>query len=191
MKNTDKSIIKQGIEERIRVWKHFYAEQTSEVDENSSWLDILLKLNLSYEESSRLARKAIGKCKTFNAMELRFLWKLPLYKWVSELMQTAPNDTYYDCFSDHYPNGDEIYFMRHPTLSEFKQSGNLYRVPIVVATIVPHIPVDFDKDVYVWCDDFGVFKKPWSKHLIIRYALEKPADYDENCNKQGFTISLL
>lgn len=180
--------MKEQVKERIKVWKRFYAGQTTAVDENSSWADILLKLNLSHDDSVKLGKQAIEQCMPFNFEEMLFLGNLPLYQVVKELVATMPNSSFGNCFGATLPHGDVIYFMRYPKLEELQKGDNLLQVPVVVATIVYHHPVDFDAEVYAWCN----LHKNAAKHLIIRYANEKPADFilpqknQETDNNQSF-----
>lgn len=168
--------MKQQVIRRIKVWKRFYALKTTGVDENSDWKDILLKLNLSLTESIMLGKSAISECQPFDFEEHQFLAQLPYYKEVKELIAPMYNDSYGNYFLSSLPNGDNIYFIRYPSLSEVSLADNLYHVPIVVATIVRRKPVDFDEDIYVWCG-INRFYDNVCKHLIIRYADTKPDDF--------------
>lgn len=165
--------MKEQVKGRIKVWKRFYAGQTTGVDENSSWADILLKLNLSLDGSVALGRRAIAECEPFSFEEILFLGNLPHYREVEMLIADMQNSTFGDCFGATLPTGDDIYFVRYPKLAELKKGDNLLQVPIVVATIVHHHPVDFDEEVYAWC----ALSSRKCKHLIVRYATEKPKDF--------------
>ncbi|MBR1825021.1 MAG: hypothetical protein IJ770_00340 [Alphaproteobacteria bacterium] len=167
--------MKEQIKERIKAWKRFYACQTTDVDENSSWVDILLKLNLSFTESIMLGKQAINECLPFDYEESLYLRQLPYYKEVQELLASLPNQNFGDCFASA-PFGDNIYFVRYPKLSDVQPDDNLWQVPIVAATIVYHRPVEFDEDIYTWCNLNSAVG--WTcKHLVIRYATEKPTDF--------------
>lgn len=168
--------MEQKVKERIRTWKRFYASQTTDADENSSWVDILLKLNLSYFESIALGKQAINECLPFSFEELLYLGQLPYYNEVKELLAGLPNKDFGNCFVAKMPHGDDIYFVRYPKVESVQNGDNLQQVPIVVATIVYHRPVDFDEEVYVWCNYNPT--GDWAcKHLVIRYADERPADF--------------
>ena len=168
--------MKQKVEERIKAWKRFYAGRTVGVDENSSWVDILLKLNLSYSECIALGKQAINECSPFSFEEQLYLGKLPYYNEVQLLLASLPNRSFGNCFAAKMPHGDDIYFVRYPKLEDVQEGDNLQQVPIVMATIVYHRPVDFDQEVYAWCGLSPA--KGWRcKHLVIRYAAEKPADF--------------
>jgi hypothetical protein len=168
--------MKQQVKERIRTWKRFYASQTTGVDENSSWVDILLKLNLSFPESVALGKQAINECSPFSFEELLYLGKLPYYNEVKELLASLPNENFGNCFASIMPHGDDIYFVRYPKLEDVEENDNLQQIPIVMATIVYHRPVDFDEEIYAWCN-LNLTKGWTCKHLVIRYATEKPADF--------------
>lgn len=168
--------MKKKVKERIKAWKRFYASQTTGVDENSSWVDILLKLNLSFPECVMLGKQAIQECSPFSFEELLYLGNLPYYNEIKELLASIPNKDFGHCFASMMPHGDDIYFVRYPKLEDVKDGDNLQQVPIVVATVVYHRPVDFDEEVYVWCNLNP--STGWTcKHLVIRYATEKPADF--------------
>ncbi|MEE6207733.1 MAG: hypothetical protein VZR95_06750 [Alphaproteobacteria bacterium] len=168
--------MKQQIIKRIKVWKRFYAAQTTGVDENSAWKDILLKLNLSHADSVVLGKLAIAECQPFDFEEHLFLGQLPYYQEVKELIAPMYNDSYGNYFLSSFPNGDKIYFVRYPLLTDINLTDNLYNVPIIVATVVRHRPVDFDEDIYVWCGTNRLGENI-CKHLIIRYADKKPEDF--------------
>lgn len=168
--------MKQKVKERIKTWKRFYASQTTGADENSSWADILLKLNLSFPECVMLGKQAIQECSPFSFEELLYLGQLPYYNEVKELLAGLPNKDFGNCFGAKMPHGDDIYFVRYPKVESVQNGDNLQQVPIVVATIVYHRPVDFDEEVYVWCNYNPT--GDWAcKHLVIRYADERPADF--------------
>ena len=86
--------MKQQIIERIKVWKRFYAAQTTGVDENSEWKDILLKLNLSHADSVVLGKSAIAECQPFDWEESLYLGQLPYYQEIEELIAPMNNDNY-------------------------------------------------------------------------------------------------
>ena len=168
--------MKQKVKERIKAWKRFYASQTTDADENSSWVDILLKLNLSYSESITLGRQAIDKCDPFSFEELLYLGQLPYYNEVKLLLASLPNKNFGNCFASMMPHGDDIYFVRYPKMEEVHSGDNLQQVPIVMANIVYHRPVDFDEEIYAWCNLSPL--NGWRcKHLIIRYVNKKPEDF--------------
>lgn len=168
--------MKQKVINRIKTWKRFYARQAGTLDENASWKDIFLKLNLSYLESIMLGKAAIEQCNPFDMDEMLYLGKLPLYTEIKELISSMPNQSFGDYFRSSMPTGDDIYFVRYPALAEVGPNDNMFNVPIVVATVVYHRPVDFDEDIYVWCGRSCLVDNT-SKHLIIRYANEKPKDF--------------
>ncbi|MBO6281960.1 MAG: hypothetical protein J6N49_05475 [Alphaproteobacteria bacterium] len=178
--------MKQQIIRRIKQWKRFYAAHTTEVDENSTWKDILLKLNLSYTDSILLGKQAVNKCEPFDFEELLYLGRLPYYQEIKNLMASMLNTDFGDYFLSRLPNGDDVYFVRYPSLTDTELTDNLYEVPIVVATVVYHHPVDFDEDIYIWCGKNYLYENI-CKHLIIRYADKKPDDFiipSEYCNKE-------
>jgi len=168
--------IEQKVKERIQVWKRFYADQTTDVDENSPWSDILLKLNLSYEQSVALGKDAIRKCSPFSFEESLYLRQLPLYYEVKQLAASLPNSNYGDCFYAVLPDASNIYFVRYPKLADQCEKNNPDAVPIVVATIVYHKEIPFNSDVYVWCGQ-GLSLQPTCKHLVIRYSNQAPDDF--------------
>ena len=168
--------MKQQVKERIKAWKRFYASQTTAVNENSSWVDILLKLNLSFSECVTLGKQAIMECSPFSFEELLYLGKLPYYNEIKELLAGLPNNDFGDCFASMMPHGDDIYFVRYPKLEDVQEGDNLQQIPIVVATVVYHRPVDFDEEIYAWCN-FSLSRGWTCKHLVIRYAAEKPTDF--------------
>ena len=100
------------------MWKRFYAGQTADVDENSPWSDILLKLNLSYEQSVALGKDAIQKCSPFSFEEYLYLRQLPLYHKVKQLAASLPNSKYGDYFYAVLQDACKIYFVRYPKLCE-------------------------------------------------------------------------
>ncbi len=168
--------MQQKVKERIRAWKRFYASQTTDVDENSSWVDILLKLNLSFPECISLGKLAIHTCSPFSFEELLYLGQLPYYNEVKELLAELPNKDFGNCFASKMPHGDDIYFVRYPKVEDVQKGDNLQQVPIVMATVVYHRPVDFDEEIYAWCN-LSLTGNWTCKHLVIRYATEKPADF--------------
>ena len=168
--------MEQKVKERIKMWKRFYAGQTSEVDENSSWLEILLKLNLSFADCIIMGRSAIEKCCPFSFEELLFLGQLPYYNDIKNLIAEKSYQEIDDYFISRLPTGDDIYYERYPKITELRNTECFGLVPIVVATVVYHRPVDFDEDIYVFCGPL-LTKTQTCKHLIIRYTDEKPSSF--------------
>jgi len=152
----------EKVKERVKAWKRFYASKTTGVDENSSWVDILLKLNLSFPECVMLGKQAIQECYPFSFEEHLYLGQLPYYNEVKELLAGMPNNNFGNYFAAKMPHGD-IYFVRYPKLEDVQDGDNLQQVPIVVATVVYHRPVDFDEEVFPLT--------MWSRDVLMVYLL--------------------
>ncbi len=171
-------LMEQKVKKRIKAWKRFYAKKAGILDENASWRDILQKLKLSLEDSDKMAYRAIMRCGPFTNQELLYLRLLPYYQEVKEFLLSMPNDNLEQCFSLALSDDDRVYFVRYPDWVEVQKDHNLNMVPIFEATIVCKEPIEFDADIYVWNTICHVDN--WSKHIVIRYAHEKPADFIES-----------
>ena len=160
--------------EDMRLRKRFYLDSarkgvsTEGLNENSAWLDILLRLQLSNLESLPLSSRANAfvQLKKINTLDDGMMsCKLPYHIVPRMLLSDITDADLGDHFEVAMTNGDMICFDRYPKLSEIDEEDCYYNFPIVVATIktskIAEFPdFDFSFEQY---DECGF------RHLIVRY----------------------
>lgn len=157
----------------MRLRKHFYLSHaradvsTEGLNEDSSWLDILLRLQLSNLESPEMSRRANAFVQTeMDPSDAHMVQcKLPYHIVPRMLLSDITDADLGDHFEVAMTNGDMICFDRYPKLSEIDEEDCYYNFPIVVATIktskIAEFPdFDFSFEQY---DECGF------RHLIVRY----------------------
>lgn len=152
---------------KVKGWKEVFSAGNKEINADSSWKEILSALNLSIEDTLYLLNIAQKKHGLFTPQEKVFLFSLPYYKETLELLQDLPNSHFGDFFSSELPNGDTIYFLRHPKLDAPQVD-----VILVEVVIVTRQPVNFELETYAFIAALSCMK-----HISIRYAAKAPQEY--------------
>jgi hypothetical protein len=156
----------EKIKERVKAWKRFYTQGCKNIDENSSWHEILMELEYyrsakfytSGQHKLREAAKTIGG---FSAEEQQYLEMLPAYAIVRLYLQY---DDYRENFAD-FVDGLEVFSIC---------SGQDDDIPLREYTIVTDREDLWGLEIYVFRD--SQYSR-CQRHGIIRYAKERPADY--------------
>lgn len=150
--------MKEQIKKRIVAWKRLFTQSRTDVNEHSSWSEILKTLNLDSKEAKCLFMKAVAECKIFTYPESLYLSQLPYYQMLTFFIGQLPNKGFGDYF--YIKAGslyeDRIYCVRCPSLAS--SSKNLKQMPIIQATIIlkdltpfgNELP--FDDEIYLYVD---------------------------------------
>lgn len=156
----------EKIKQRVKAWKHLFAQNNENIDENSTWCEILAeqecysadKFDAFTHPKWRTAIKTIG---SFSREEQDFLEKLPAYKIVRFYLM-------YDAYRGEFVkkiDGVEVYCM---CLAETED------LPIKECTIVTDREDLWGLEIYAL--KFARYPN-LRYHGIIRYAKEPPVDF--------------
>lgn len=162
----------EEIKKRVTAWKKVFTEGRDDLNENSSWKDILLTLDLSLKENIALVARCSRDCGGFTPDEKKLLKQLPYYDEIIDLLRELLNGNYGNFFSSELPCGDAIYFLRYP-----KQDEPQREVTLIEVTIVLQEPFKCDLDVYTFISGY---KR--TKNVIINYADEVPQNWLDEFN---------
>ena len=154
------------VKERVKAWKRFYTQGCKNIDENSSWHEILMELEYYrfgtfYPTGQLKLREAIEKIGTFSKKEQKFLEKLPAYASLKEYLKY---ENFRDDFSDKI-DGVEVYSTCSAQDDDF---------PIREYMVVTDREDLWGLEIYIFKDSVHY---RCGRHGIIRYVKEPPADY--------------
>lgn len=162
--------MKEKINEKVKAWKKVFTQEFDELDENSSWKDILLKLNLSADESADLVKKALDVCGGFTSEERTNLYDLPHYADTLAIVKKHLWDGYGRIASVAFTEGDKAYFLIYPKEKQNNAKKNV--ATLIEAVIVMKNPPKFDMDVYTFLPGMV-----GARNLVVRYDSQVPQEW--------------
>ena len=158
----------EKIKERVKAWKRFYTQGCKNIDENSSWHEILMELE--YYNSSKFemyGRKtfenAVNSIGAFSDKEADFLETLPAYATIKAYLR---HDNYRESFTD-VVDGVQVFSVCSAQDDDF---------PIREYTIVTDRKELLGLEIYVFRD---YSNNRCGRHGIIRYDSVPPDNYIE------------
>lgn len=154
------------IKERVKAWKRFYTQGCKNIDENSSWHEILMELehynfSVFYTSGQHKLRAAIENIGTFSAEELAFLETLPAYTSLRDYLK-------YENFRDNFIDkidGVEVFSTCSAQDDDF---------PVREYMVVTDRTDLWGLEIYIFKDSFHY---KCGRHGIIRYIKEPPANF--------------
>ena len=168
--------MKEKIAQRVKAWKKVFTENLDDFDQNSSWMDILLHLNLSATEISNLVEKALSRCGGFTSEERTNLYDLPHYADTLAIARKHLWDGYGNIASVSFTEGDMAYFLIYPKENETMAKKNV--ATVIEAVIVMKQPPQFDCDVYTFLPTvLG------ARSIVVRYDTQIPQEWLEEKQK--------
>ena len=162
--------MKEKIKERIRAWKKLFVAECNGLDENSSWKDILLQLQLSPSQASNLVAKASAECGVFSSEERMNLYDLPHYADTVAIAKKHLWDGYGNIASVPFASDDKAYFLIYPKEDAKPTKTNV--AMIIEAVIVMKRPPQFDMDIYTFLPCMT-----GAKNLVVRYDSKIPQEW--------------
>lgn len=162
--------MKEKINEKVKAWKKVFTQEFDGLDENSSWKDILLKLNLSADESADLVKKALDVCGGFTSEERTNLYDLPHYADTLAIVKKHLWDGYGRIASVAFTEGDKAYFLIYPKEKQNNAKKNV--ATLIEAVIVMKNPPKFDMDVYTFLPGMV-----GARNLVVRYDSQVPQEW--------------
>ena len=154
--------MKEQIQQRIALWKRIFAEGNDQVDENSSWLEILLAQNFGYDETVQRYTKAQMNYGCFTAAETGALDLRPHY---SEALDVLNNMMFTgDILTGSTPLQDGAILRLY--LCNIGQRINR-AVSVYEVQIVTDKPVILTDEEYMFFDGGNALS---SRNVVLRYT---------------------
>ena len=154
------------VKERVKAWKRLYTQGCKNLDENSSWHEILMELeyyrfSTFYPTGQQKLRVAIENIGTFSKKELKFLETLPAYTSLKNYLK-------YENFRDNFVDkidGADVFSTCSAQDDEF---------PVREYMVVTDRQDLWGLEIYIFKDSINY---KCGRHGIIRYIKEPPADF--------------
>lgn len=158
----------EKIKERVKAWKRFYTQGCRNIDENSSWHEILMELEYyNFSKFERLGRKtfenAVNAVGAFSDKEDEFLKTLPAYAAIKTSLR-------YDNCRENFTeviDGEQVFSVCSAQDDDF---------PIREYTIITDRKDLLGLEIYVFRDEYHY---KCGRHGIIRYDNVPPDNYNE------------
>ena len=158
------------INERTAAWKRLFTEDQEDINEGSSWKDILVALNLGQTEFKIFLEAAIDEIGSCTDEEKKYLSSQPYYDYVVDyLSSTTQFNSYYWA---EFGNGDCLSISRYP--EAWDGVDDSWKSPQIIEVTICAKEASFEGEVYL-C--FYNAEHDFLQHGIIRYVKEMPFEF--------------